>query len=121
MRNGVASMATLIVLSVGTDYLFNIGATFFYKGEVFLLEDGIGAAGHPAGALAGDARPRGRIDAIRALMDLAPPMATVVRNGVEPGPPTAGLQPGELVMIKPGDEVWMARSSRARRKWTSRC
>ncbi|MGA4814827.1 hypothetical protein ACPA9J_03445 [Pseudomonas aeruginosa] len=30
LRNGVANMATLVVLSVGTGYLFSIGATFFY-------------------------------------------------------------------------------------------
>jgi len=35
LRNGVANMATLVVLSVGTGYLFSIGATFFYEGEVF--------------------------------------------------------------------------------------
>ena len=35
-RNGVANMATLIVLSVGTGYVFSVGATFLYEGEVFL-------------------------------------------------------------------------------------
>ena len=34
-RNGVANMATLVVLSVGTGYLFSVGATFLYEGEVF--------------------------------------------------------------------------------------
>ncbi|MBC7954676.1 MAG: cation-translocating P-type ATPase, partial [Cytophagales bacterium] len=34
-RNKVANMATLIVLSVGTGYVFSVGATFFYEGEVF--------------------------------------------------------------------------------------
>ena len=34
-RNKVANMATLIVLSVGTGYLFSVGATFFYESEVF--------------------------------------------------------------------------------------
>ena len=35
LRNGVANMATLVVLSVGVGYLFSVGATFFYEGEVF--------------------------------------------------------------------------------------
>jgi P-type Cu2+ transporter len=34
-RSGVANMATLIVLSVGTGYVFSVGATFLYEGEVF--------------------------------------------------------------------------------------
>ena len=74
-RNKVANMATLIVLSVGTGYLFSVGATFFYESEVcfealavllvFIL------LGHWL-----EMRARaGASDAIRALMDLAPPMA----------------------------------------------
>src|SRR5262245_21934935 len=31
LRNGVLNMAVLIVLSVGTGYLFSVGATFFFK------------------------------------------------------------------------------------------
>lgn len=38
-------------------------------------------------------------------MDLAPPMATVVRNGVETKVPTAEVAAGELVVIKPGDKI----------------
>jgi len=34
-RNGVLNMATLVVLSVGTGYLFSVGATFFFDGDVF--------------------------------------------------------------------------------------
>ena len=34
-RNKIANMATLIVLSVGTGYVFSVGATFLYEGEVF--------------------------------------------------------------------------------------
>ena len=34
-RNKVANMATLIILSVGTGYVFSVGATFFYDSEVF--------------------------------------------------------------------------------------
>ncbi|PSJ20060.1 ATPase P, partial [Halomonas sp. ND22Bw] len=47
----------------------------------------------------------GASDAIRALMDLAPPMAPVVRNGVETKVPTAEVAAGELVVIKPGDKI----------------
>ena len=35
LRSGVANMAVLVVLSVGTGYLFSVGSTFFYGGEQF--------------------------------------------------------------------------------------
>ena len=31
LRNGVLNMAVLVVLSVGTGYLFSVGATFFFE------------------------------------------------------------------------------------------
>jgi P-type Cu2+ transporter len=47
----------------------------------------------------------GASDAIRALMDLAPPMATVMRNGAETKVPTSDVLVGETVVIKPGDKI----------------
>ena len=35
LRNGILNMAVLVVLSVGTGYLFSVGATFFFKGDQF--------------------------------------------------------------------------------------
>ena len=35
LRTGVANMAVLVVLSVGTGYLFSVGSTFFYGGQEF--------------------------------------------------------------------------------------
>jgi len=76
LRNGVTNMATLVVLSVGTGYLFSIGATFFYAGEVFYEA----VATLLVFILLGhwlEMRARaGASDAIRSLMNLAPPMAT---------------------------------------------
>ena len=49
----------------------------------------------------------GASDAIRALMDLAPPMATVVRGGIATQVPTAQVLAGETVVIKPGDTIYV--------------
>jgi Cu2+-exporting ATPase len=35
LRSGVANMAVLVVLSVGTGYLFSVGSTFIYGGQQF--------------------------------------------------------------------------------------
>ena len=43
--------------------------------------------------------------AIRALLDLAPPMARVVRDGRDSDVPVAEVHPGDLVRVRPGDKV----------------
>jgi len=105
LRNGVTNMATLVALSVGTGYLFSIGATFFYEGEVFYEA----AATLLVFILLGhwlEMRARaGASDAIRSLMNLAPPMATVFRDGAEQKVPTSEVLLGDVVVVKPGDKV----------------
>ncbi len=43
--------------------------------------------------------------AIRALMDIVPRMATVLRDGVRTSLPAAELVPGDVVVLEPGDKV----------------
>ena len=106
LRKGTLGMAALIVLSVGTGYLFSVGTTFFYKegGQffeavavllVFIL------LGHWL-----EMRARaGASSAITALMDLTPAMASVIRDGVEVEVPTAEVLAGEIVLIRPGNKI----------------
>src|SRR5262249_59883672 len=35
LRNGILNMAVLVLLSVGTGYVFSVGATFFFKSDQF--------------------------------------------------------------------------------------
>ena len=106
LRTGTLGMAALIVLSVGTGYLFSVGATFFFKGGgqffeavavllVFIL------LGHWL-----EMRARaGASSAITALMDLTPAKASVIRNGIEVEVPTAEVLAGEIVVIRPGGKI----------------
>ena len=106
LRKGILGMAALIVLSVGTGYLFSVGTTFFFKegGQffeaasvllVFIL------LGHWL-----EMRARaGASSAITALMDLAPAKASVIRNGAEVEVPTAEVLAGETVVIRPGGKI----------------
>ena len=48
---------------------------------------------------------RGTTDALRALFDLVPPTAIVIRNGVEHAVPTAELIVGDRFRLRPGDKV----------------
>src|SRR3546814_20373162 len=43
--------------------------------------------------------------AIRSLLDLAPSMATVLRDGQETEVPTAEVQADEIVVIRPGNKI----------------
>jgi len=104
-RNKVANMATLVVLSVGTGYVFSVGATFLYEGEVFYEAAAVLLVFILLGHWLEMRARAGASDAIRALMDLAPPMATVLRGGVETKVPTAEVLAGETLVIKPGDKI----------------
>src|ERR1700738_1850370 len=105
LRSGVANMAVLVVLSVGTGYLFSVGSTFFYGGQQFYEISAILLffilLGH---WLLMRAR-AGASEAIRALMDLAPPKATVLRDGQESEVPTAEVVSGDTIVIRPGNKI----------------
>jgi Cu2+-exporting ATPase len=47
----------------------------------------------------------GANDAIRALLDLAPPMARVLRDGKEVQVPTAEVAKDDIVVVRPGDRI----------------
>ena len=106
LKTGVLGMAMLVVLSVGTGYLFSIGSTFLFKqgGQffeavamllVFVL------LGHWL-----EMRARaGASSAIKALMKLTPARAYVVRNGAEVEVPTTEVLAGEIVVMRPGGKI----------------
>ena len=47
----------------------------------------------------------GANDAIRSLLELAPPMAVVLREGHEVEAPTAEVQVGDLLLVRPGAKI----------------
>ena len=105
LKNRVLDMSVLVALSVGAGYLFSIVTTFLVEGEtfyeavvmllVFIL------FGHWM-----EMRARaGASNAMRALLDLAPPMATVIREGQPVEVPTADVLLGETVLIRPGNKI----------------
>jgi Cu2+-exporting ATPase len=106
LRTGTLSMAVLVVLSVGTGYLFSVGSTFFFKGGGQFFE---AAAVLLVFILLGhwlEMRARaGASSAIKALMNLTPAKASVIRNGAEVEVPTAEVLAGEIVVIRPGGKI----------------
>jgi P-type Cu2+ transporter len=106
LRTGTLSMAVLVVLSVGTGYLFSVGSTFFFKAGGQFFE---AAAVLLVFILLGhwlEMRARaGASSAIKALMNLTPATASVIRNGAEVEVPTAEVVAGEIVVIRPGSKI----------------
>lgn len=105
LRNGVANMAVLVVLSVGTGYLFSVGSTFIYGGDQFYEAAALLLVFILLGHWLEMRARAGASEAIRALMDLAPPKATVLRDGKELEVPTAEIISGETVVIRPGNKI----------------
>jgi P-type Cu2+ transporter len=105
LRNRTLDMMVLVAVAIGTAWLYSVAATFFIEGEVFYESAGMLATfvllGHWF-----EMRARGGAnDAVRALLDLAPPKAVVLRDGEPVDVPTAEVQVGDLLLIRPGSKV----------------
>jgi Cu2+-exporting ATPase len=105
LRSGVLNMAVLVVLSVGTGYLFSVGATFVYGGAQFYEAAAVLLVFILLGHWLEMRARAGASAAIRTLLDLAPPMASVLRDGREVEVPTSEVRAGEIVVIRPGNKI----------------
>ncbi len=98
-------MAVLVMLSVGTGYLFSVGATFFFDGQQFYEAAAVLLVFILLGHWLEMRARAGASAAIRALLDLAPPKATVVRDGQEVEVVTADVVLGDIVVLRPGNKI----------------
>ncbi len=105
LKKGVLNMATLIVLSVGTGYLFSVGATFFFKSEQFFEAVAVLLVFILLGHWLEMRARAGASSAIKALMDLTPAKAFVIRDGAEREMSTAEVVVGDIVVIRPGNKI----------------
>ena len=105
LRNKTLDMMVLVAVAIGTAWVYSVAATFFITGDVFYESAGMLATfvllGHWF-----EMRARGGAnDAVRALLDLAPPKAVVLRDGEPVEVPTAEVVVGDLLLIRPGSKV----------------
>jgi Cu2+-exporting ATPase len=105
LRARTLDMMVLVAVAVGAGWLYSLGVTLTGGGEVFYEAATVLSAfvllGHWF-----EMRARGGAnDAIRALLDLAPPMATVLRDGEPVEVPTAEVQVGDLLLVRPGAKI----------------
>lgn len=105
LKRGVFNMAVLVLLSVGAGYSFSIGATFIWGGAQFYEASSVLLVFILLGHWLEMRARAGASEAIRRLMDLAPPMAIVVRGGQEVVVSTAEVKLDEIVVVKPGGKA----------------
>ncbi|MET8989181.1 heavy metal translocating P-type ATPase [Nonomuraea wenchangensis] len=105
LRAHTLDMMVLVAVAVGAGWSYSLIVTLTGGGEVFYEAATVLAAfvllGHWF-----EMRARGGAnDAIRALLDLAPPKATVIRDGEPVEVPTADVVAGDLLLVRPGAKV----------------
>ena len=105
LKNGIANMAVLVSLSVLAGYSFSVGATFFFKAEVFYEAVAVLLVFILLGHWLEMRARAGASKAVQAFLSLAPPKATVIRNGQPVEVPTSEVVMDDIVMIRPGDKI----------------
>jgi Cu2+-exporting ATPase len=105
LKNRILDMSVLVALSVGAGYVFSVAATFFFESEVFYEASVVLLAFVLFGHWMEMRARAGASDAIRALLDLTPPKATVIRGGQPIEIPTSEVALNDIVLIRPGDKL----------------
>jgi Cu2+-exporting ATPase len=105
LRARTLDMMVLVAVAVGAGWLYSVFVTLTGGGEVFYEAASVLAAfvllGHWF-----EMRARGGAnDAIRSLLDLAPPRALVLRDGQPVEVPSAEVQAGDLLLVRPGAKI----------------
>ncbi|WP_024288346.1 cation-translocating P-type ATPase [Cellulomonas sp. KRMCY2] len=105
LRARTLDMMVLVAVGVGAGWLYSLGVTVTGGGEVFYEA----ATVLTSFVLLGhwfEMRARGGAnDAIRTLLELAPATALVLRDGEPVEVPTADLQVGDLLLVRPGSKI----------------
>jgi Cu2+-exporting ATPase len=105
LRARTLDMMVLVAVAIGAGWLYSLVVTLTGGGDTFYEAATLLAAfvllGHWF-----EMRARGGAnDAIRTLLDLAPPKASVIRNGETLEIPTSEVVVGDLLLVRPGDKI----------------
>ena len=104
LRHGNANMDTLIVLGSTVSFLTG-PASFFFPIASYAGIAGMIMTFHLTGRYV-EEKARGRAsDAIRKLIRLGAKSARIVRNGEEVEVPIEAVQPGDVMIVRPGEKI----------------
>ncbi|TFB47292.1 heavy metal translocating P-type ATPase [Cryobacterium tagatosivorans] len=105
LRARTLDMMVLVAVGVGAGWLYSLAVTLTGGGEVFYEAATVLASfvllGHWF-----EMRARGGAnDAVRTLLELAPPLALVIRDGETVEVPSSEVVPGDLMLVRPGARI----------------
>ena len=104
LRRRTLNMSVLIATGVLAAYLFSVLITFL-GGETFYEAAAMLVTFVLFGHWMEMRSRRGTSDALRALFDLVPPQANVIRDGEEVTIPSSEVRLDDIVVLRPGDKV----------------
>jgi Cu2+-exporting ATPase len=105
LRARTLDMMVLVAVAIAAGWLYSLGITLTGGGDVF-YEAAVMLATFVLLGHWFEMRARGGAnDAIQTLMNLAPPMAVVLRDGEPVEVPTAEVEVGDLLLVRPGARV----------------
>jgi Cu2+-exporting ATPase len=105
LRAKTLDMNVLVATSIGTAWVYSVAATFWIEGDVFYEASALLATFVLLGHWFEMRSRSGANDAVRTLLDLAPPKATVLRAGQEVEVPTSEVSVGDVLLIRPGSKI----------------
>ncbi len=111
LRSGRANMDVLIAIGTSTAYFFSVAVLFFpnllpvAERDVYFEVSAVIIAFVLVGKFMEDYMKANTSAAVRKLMDLRPAMARVVRGSEEVEIPAEDVQPGEVLVVRPGEKI----------------
>lgn len=105
LPTGTLDMNVLVSVAVASGYLFSTAATFFFQAPEFYWEISTLVVFLLFGHWMEMRSLRGATGALRELINLIPPSANRLVDGRAETVPTAQLQRGDLLLVRPGDQV----------------
>jgi Cu2+-exporting ATPase len=105
LRARTLDMMVLVAVAIGAGWLYSLVVTLTGGGDTFYEAATVLAAFVLLGHWFEMRARGGASDAIRTLLDLAPPKATVIRDGEPVEVTTAEVVAGDLLLVRPGDKI----------------
>ncbi|MDR7169152.1 Cu2+-exporting ATPase [Nocardia kruczakiae] len=105
LRARTLDMMVLVAVAIGAGWLYSLAVTLTGGGAVFYEASTMLATFVLLGHWFEMRARGGATDAIRTLLDLAPPRAVVLRDGEEVEIPTAEVAVGDLLLVRPGAKI----------------
>jgi P-type Cu2+ transporter len=105
LRNRTLDMMVLVATSIAVGWTYSVLVVFGLEGEHFFEAISLLASFVLFGHWMEMRARSGANDAVRALLDLAPPKAVVFRDSEPVEVPTAEVRVGDLLLIRPGAKI----------------